>query len=381
MSHVIGDWLSLHGLDSDLVKDAISAIKAGAVLADPLRDVEPSTAHSRVEMPGSAIETLTHIVVPAFCVALPTLAERIRENLSQIKLSDFDAAGPKVPHTIDNGESLPSGIVMHWSGSPADLLCLAHEAAHAVQLRLSQHAFMPPVAREACAFLGELFLLSFVQTRDDALFAALMEAWSQDNEAYLMADLDALAEAVQDEETPYHYRMNYPLARIAAAMIFARGDAALIEGLFSAGSSAMSHIPIIRIADCAGKVVNHLPSFPEASPAAPAIDAYRCLGALALLDLHFRYGEPERCLGDYYAQQLDHLRDRSVFLMLDEFRRPAAYASWSRPAPDNAPVLTRQSAPFGDHLALQETVARHLDCGSGVVSTHLRSARQEQTAW
>jgi hemolysin-activating ACP:hemolysin acyltransferase len=172
--------------------------------------------------------------------------------------------------------------------------------------------------------------------------------------------------------------MNYPLARAAAVVMWrSRTD---LQRLFRAGSEAMAILPIVVIADVASLSQNYLPPLPLPDTDQPAVDAYRALGAMALLDIDFWKGVSERRIEDYYATLLHHLQNRTAFIALDEVRRPAGYATWRNADGDNTVTLTRQVAPFGDHLLLQKALERHLGQESDVLALHSRSARQQQVA-
>jgi hemolysin-activating ACP:hemolysin acyltransferase len=111
------------------------------------------------------------------------------------------------------------------------------------------------------------------------------------------------------------------------------------------------------------------------------VDAYRVLGAMALLDIDFWKGQSEQRIEDYYSTLLHHLQNRTAFVALDEVRRPVGYAIWRKTDGEDTVTLRRQAAPFGDHLLLQKALERHLGQKSDVQAQHPRSARQEQRAW
>lgn len=131
-------------------------------------------------------------------------------DLSAIALRAVDDEPAFLPHTIDNGPHGAPEIVVRSPRTPADLLCLAHEAAHAAQALLSGGRFMPPLARAACAFLGEIALVERARANEPALVPALLAAWAADDAVYCGADLERLAAALDDPDAPYDYRMNDP---------------------------------------------------------------------------------------------------------------------------------------------------------------------------
>ncbi len=101
---------------------------------------------------------------------------------------------------------------------------------------------------------------------------------------------------------------------------------------------------------------------------------------MALIDIDYWKGQSETRIEDYYADLLRHLQDQTAFVALNEQRKPIGYATWSKASRGDEYTLTRQAAPFGDHLALQRALERHLSKTAGVAARQNRSARQEQVA-
>jgi hypothetical protein len=374
---LIAEWLHLHELSLDTVSDCIGCIESGHLQLDldGRPEDEGDGAKSGLETLDLALST---VIIPSFSAALGMESSAFAALVQSICWNDVSS--DDLPHAIGHGDGQPPEIRMSWQGSIPDLTCLAHEVAHAVQLQLSAGSFMPPIARETCAFLGELALIDWARRNQTDLAAKLLQVWRDENQRYFGHDCDLLRAALAEPESAaYSYRMNYPLAR-AAAVVMWRGGADL-QRPFKAGSKAMSLLPLEKIADVVGLTPNHLPPLPSPDSNQPAIDAYRALGAMALLDIDFWKGESERRIEDYYATLLYHFQNRTAFVALDEVRRPVGYATWRKAAGDNTVTLTRQAAPFGDHLLLQKALERHLGQESEVHAQNPRSARQEQVAW
>lgn len=375
-SALISDWLRFHGLSFDAVFDCIGSIESGHLRLD--LDLRPEDEGVAAKSASKTLDcALRTVIIPSFSAALCMEGGAVATLVQSIGWNDVSA--DELPHTIGHGVGQPPEIRMSWQGSISDLMCLAHEVAHAVQLQLSAGSFMPPVARETCAFLGELALIDWARRTQTDLAAELLLVWREENQRYFGGDCALLRAALGDAKSAYTYRMNYPLARAAAVMMWRAG--ADLQRLFKAGSEAMNLLPLAKIADVAGLSQNYLPPLPLPDTDQPAIDAYRALGAMALLDIDFWKGESERRIEDYYATLLHHLQNRTAFIALDEVRRPVGYATWRKAAGDNTVTLTRQAAPFGDHLLLQKALERHLGQESDVQTQHPRSARQEQVAW
>jgi hemolysin-activating ACP:hemolysin acyltransferase len=373
---VIAEWLQVHVLDHDTVYDCLAAVGGGQISFD-LQGVVPVKGALGDAGYATVGVVLTSVIGPALAPLLGMETSAVADLIASIRWGDVSEDGH--PHTIDHGTGKPPEIRMFWQGSAADLVCLAHEVAHAVQLQLSTGSFMPPVARETCAFLGELALIDWARKTDTPLAAKLLSVWQEENEAYFGEDRDLLRSALADPTATYTYRMNYPLARAAAIVMHRSGAEA--QRLFRAGAEAMALLPLADIADLAGRSQNYLPPLPPPDAETPAVNAYRALGAMALLDIDFWKGESERRIEDYYASLLHHLQTRTAFIALDDVHRPIGYATWRKAAGDNAVILTRKAAPFGDHLLLQKALQRHLGQDTDVLAHHERSARSEQTAW
>lgn len=127
---------------------------------------------------------------------------------------------------------------------------------------------------------------------------------------------------------------------------------------------------------------NYLPELPNAEEGRPAINAYRSLGMMALLDIDYWEGESEKSIGEYYAARLAHMQSQTALVAIGKERKPVGYALWDTEPHDTHIIrLKRQAAPFGDHLELQKKLQARLPKGATVYSHHSRSAREEQTAW
>ncbi|WP_322895757.1 MULTISPECIES: hypothetical protein [unclassified Yoonia] len=377
----IDDWKRAHSLSTSTIADIIAANGANSLVHAPFFREEAETygGDQHAALYGELDYNLQAYVVPAFSTLFGGLGE-VTELLARVEFAGF-SCGEELPHTEDLGPERAPVIRMEWDGRADDLICLAHEVAHALQIMMSDHEPMPPVAREVCAFLGELALIAYCREQAPNLNAALSNVWHAENERYLGSDLDALSDALNDPETPYQYRLNYPLARLAAVQLHRRGAGDWYRDLFSSGRLGMQHLPIECMANMAGDLAIYLPPMTALDMSQPTIDAYRSLGAMALLDIDYWQGESEKRIEDYYSGLLEHLRNSTAFIALNDDRKPVAYATWTKPAGAGAVTITRQAAPFGDHLLLQQALEVHLGHAEAVTARHVRSARQEQLAW
>ena len=229
---MIADWLHVHVLDHDTVYDCLAAVDGGQIVFD-VQGVVPVKGALGDAGNTSVGVVLTSVIGPALAPLLGMETSAVADLIASIRWGDVSEDGH--PHTIDHGTGQPPEIRMFWQGSAADLICLAHEVAHAVQLQLSAGSFMPPVARETCAFLGELALIDWARRTDTPLAAKLLSVWQEENEACFGEDCDLLRSALADPNESCTYRMTYPLARAAAIVMLRSGADA--QRLFRAGHS------------------------------------------------------------------------------------------------------------------------------------------------
>jgi hypothetical protein len=208
--HRMSDWLELHN---------VSAMACQRLIAD-------------IPMPQpSRIVTLTTWTAPCLAAAWE-MTQRAMQGLfpaqADIVTATFDhtektriersATRPRAV-TLDNGAGAFPTIVYSYEGDPGDLLMLAHEFGHALQLRMSERRFVPPVIRETCAFLAERALLAATRIGDPLCYRYLREAAWADDARYFGRNRDLLEHALARPDTAYRYAWNYPIARYMAICI------------------------------------------------------------------------------------------------------------------------------------------------------------------
>lgn len=236
--YTVHDWLDLHGLTSEEVLNYCGVIrqKFRFERSDEYR-VPSKNLFLDME------QSLERLVFPALRDLLGTAAS-VTHDLSAIKIVKHRAGDLDLPFTEwDAMENAPT-IHLVWSGTADDLICLAHESAHAAQMILSNGAFRPPVARETCAFLGELALIRYAKSSSQAVYRELQFVWHQENYRYLADDIAQLGQDLETASASYHYRHNYPLARVAAMAVFAGQSPEAIKNTFASGGNAMEALKL-----------------------------------------------------------------------------------------------------------------------------------------
>ncbi len=161
--------------------------------------------------------------------ALPLQSElilRVRDfTLTHFKEeNNKDSSSNQQAYALDHGGDKPAEVSCSYSQTADDLILMMHEFSHAVQLMLSyannvNDLVMPPVARECCAFIGELALLEFTSVNNPYLHHKLLKVWHANNQVYLGSDLIVLNQHKNTKNDHYNYRWNYPIARKAASIL------------------------------------------------------------------------------------------------------------------------------------------------------------------
>lgn len=213
--HSLSNWLSLHDLDPLVCRGILAEIAregGGDQVAfqrpgTPFRAIAPETAWLK------SVEAMRNF----FDVQQRSIVDETFEKTAKVIV---DRPGkPRKALTLDNGPSAYPTILYSYHGEPSDLLTIAHEFAHALQIRASRGKFIQPVVREICAFIGEDALISQALLGDQELHSFLMDVWKRDNHLYLLKRAAILGSDLYYPETYYKYSWNYPIARYLAIKI------------------------------------------------------------------------------------------------------------------------------------------------------------------
>jgi hypothetical protein len=201
--YYLADWLGLHGLTARQCENVLARA----------RHLEPGGQTDAAAPSGLTSDQAWHLAADALRSALPagvTAIEAVRTGT--VRAFRTGARGRR-PYTFAGPHPV---VALDYSGRVADLLTVAHELGHAVQLGATA-GFVPPVVRELCAFLSELALLDHLRAASPALHPLALAAWSAATRHYVGREGKALAAALQDPRSIYHYGWNYPIARVLAS--------------------------------------------------------------------------------------------------------------------------------------------------------------------
>jgi len=239
---------------------------------------------------------------------------------------------------------------------------------------------MTPIQREICAFLGEQILIDFATSSSPEISDNLRSVWELENQVYFGVDTDILAKAALNEASEYTYRWNYPVARLAAVTFFRERPADALWSIFNGDTKPWRNYldqfsPDIKELG----VENYYPAMPDSDPEMPALNAYRAVGAMALMDADYFEGLSQTPIDIYFEAIVKNMQAGTAFICVDDSKRPVGYATWDDDK--EGATLTHRAAPFGDYLKLMKSLKDRIPNSATVRSIHERSARKEQVAW
>ncbi len=353
--YTVSDWMCLHGFDKALILKCLEALGKHNFRMLPF-SISPVAQIGRPAGLPHAERCLQELVIPAFCQSLGMT--NASDCLAPIFLNIGEAWKDVPPHTVARQEGHPE-IRMHWSGAFGDLVALAHEAAHALQIQLTKPHFVAPVIREACAFLGELALIDFVNARNPVLARNLAAVWGRESLVYFGDDAALLLAALCSPSAGYCYRMNYPLARAAAVCLYQKSDPAQTHSLFAQKPSTSGLLPLEEIAASAQS--HRTLALPLIGPEEenPTINVYRQLGAVTCLELESSGDLATQTVGVVYQTMADPVRDERLFIATVPGGRPYGYCFWDRDQAGDI-FIAQQQALSGECQHLQDGFREYL---------------------
>lgn len=230
--HNLGDWLDLHGLDHQTCLHLLDEIRRESAKIPPYRS-NPDQQSLSLDPDGVWTKILS-----AMCSFLPGHQSVIEETFERSTKIAVAARGKsRKALTIDHGAAKYPTIMYNYFGEISDLLVVAHEFGHALQIRASKGKFMPPVMREMCAFLSEGALLSACSIENALLAEDLTKSWQRSNQRYFGVLAVKLQKSLKNRDAIYEYGWNYPIARFLAIRISASFSPDLVWSVFSGGYS------------------------------------------------------------------------------------------------------------------------------------------------
>lgn len=221
----LAGWLRMHALSAQTCKTLLNLTPQPMPVPDrsaPAMIPDGPTLWSRT----------------ADCLAqeLPTLEGEIRKVAEQTRV-DFAPDRQKYPRPFTL--HIPVQGHIHVScpltGEAQDVLTVAHEFGHALQLTCCPKTALPPVLRETCAFVVEAVVAARPDQHDTALSRLVRAAYARRSSTDLGPVAQRLRAVLDTPQAPYDYGWNYPPARqIARRLVHGQTppDTRILTGLF-----------------------------------------------------------------------------------------------------------------------------------------------------
>ncbi|NUH64326.1 hypothetical protein HTT03_03285 [Sulfitobacter sp. S0837] len=204
----MADWLAHNGLTPALCS-SILQLHPDLSAASELKAGTDPTSYTTQEA--------WELCARAASSRLPELEDAVHRVLNAAQVNFFPdlARYPRAFTLHDNGKGVPY-ISCPWQGCQNDLLTLAHEFGHALQIVASEERRMPPVLRETCASQSELWFIAELKKSDPTLSEKLARVFeSRANYTFTRVEPELRA-ALTKPDQQYQYQWNYPLAQSLA---------------------------------------------------------------------------------------------------------------------------------------------------------------------
>ena len=211
--HDLSDWLELHTLDAAQCRQILQdwpepRTQPRAQKAQSAPASELPTAAVAWDMARAALRAEFEAAGDSGAGDIIDAAHAQTQTLFQPDPQKY----PRAFTVNDGGQGVPL-VVCNYQGRVADIMTLAHEFGHAVQIIASGGRFVPPVAREVCAFLSERAMLAYLQHQQPEIYGAARQVWQGAAVKNWRKERADLLRLLGDLATPYNYQWNYPLAR------------------------------------------------------------------------------------------------------------------------------------------------------------------------
>ena len=367
----IEDWLSLH---------CLSTSRCLAVLSEDDFGKEGLGTASDCEITPIRLEVAKSQVLDAFRSFLPEFGQAIEGDLRKIEINTLDVDESQRPITIHGHDGGLPEIRMPYRSTPRDVLNLAHELGHCLQLVTCGADTPPPVMREVAAFLGELALLRHAASDAPNLLQELKREFRRDSEAYFGSAQTNLLTALRTGDAMYIYDWNYPVARHLASFLAEPANRSFVARAFD-GSLSLSELTGRFLAEKPhARTENYFPPIPPSEPGSKSGSFHKFLGVATALELDYWQKKSDLTIQDYFDSSLVHFENKTIHFSRDPANRPVGYVTW---AIDDIGEVTieNQTAPFGHRRQLLQEVRKRLGKPNNCQSEHPTSANVIQRPW
>lgn len=217
-------WLDLHGMTAAQMLALIDQQPPARPIAAP-------------PLPPPEAEAIWALSAAALMAAFPAQSEVIARarDITQRNLSADPVRYPRAFTLWD-----PPYVSCPAGGGIGNLLAVAHEFGHAVQIHVAAAA-PPPILREVAACLAEQALIAHLAELDQDLHHGTASLFQAATRRILSGQRQGLEVVLQAGAGEYRYDWNYPPARSAALVLRERADTTLNWRVFD-GSLELSSL-------------------------------------------------------------------------------------------------------------------------------------------
>jgi hypothetical protein len=232
----IGDWLTLHDLTPDLCCELLALVA---------NHPTGSAKAPKITVTCNPVEVWSQCGT-VIASRMPDAKAAVSHVLSEARVN-FAPDPDKYPRAFtlhDDGQGHPY-VSIPWNRTLKDVLALAHEFGHAIQIAAGKGQTIPPATRETCALLAEIWAVTDLKVLQEA--ERTMLAKTREAGAYhrLTTLSEALVKALSSSETVYDYNWNYPVAQAVATLIEDRNAVDMRWKLYSADMTLRDAVDIL----------------------------------------------------------------------------------------------------------------------------------------
>lgn len=350
----VDSWLRLHFIS----RQEALAILSCSDFVKQIYAPDPEIEHVR----SLEIQEYRSMVVEAFSWKFGSRSYVIEELLESVQVQEFDANSG--PDSSFFSEASGGVIGLRRNCGSLELMHLAHEMSHALQFLLNRKQFVPPIAREVVGFIGELIVLDYAKNSSDWPYHAYERAHAKEDCSYLGSDLRKLKIALEIGNSTYHYRLNYPLARIVSSFLYEHYDSTELWSVIE-GKTCFSDILefVLSKARKLSKISNLLPKVRPDENENAVTAFFRSIGITVLLSVEAKKRKCDRAdklesIGEYFNLLSKSFETGSAVVFLSEMDQPEGFAVWRSSSATGG--VNRLCAPFDNSEVIQKRLNDHL---------------------
>ena len=165
--HTLIEWFDLHDISTSVLPFWLEVISSSVNYGDFQQAIDESDI-SQMTFPNKMSgKTVWQLAADALLQLWPEQKQLITTT-AKSTVVHFHVEVEQ-PRTIDNGPDAPPEVYINYQKRIEDILAVAHEFGHALQIVANQSRFTPPILRELAAFISELALLHHIKQQQTSI--------------------------------------------------------------------------------------------------------------------------------------------------------------------------------------------------------------------